>query len=313
MNDFRSRVLGGTIPADAGLLKAKTPRKRSAATSSEESLERVAVPRAESRTANHRLADRHRLASEAPITARHGRGRYPVKLVNLSGGGAMIEGDFRAELWDRVDLDLAGSDRSGRVECAVRWIRGSRMGLEFAHETRIEADDDTHAALLREVLSRSFADVVQDAIAEAESTVEALEAELTANPPSRRKEHRHPLVWSGEVLFQHDRHPVRLRNISSTGALVESSTSFPVGAELYLDIDQADALFAMVSWARGDQFGLAFCQPFNLSRLAAVKPQVAPSGWAKPDYLRDEGADSSPWAAEWGRLTLKELNRTLRR
>ncbi|MCW3798752.1 PilZ domain-containing protein [Sphingomonas sp. BN140010] len=313
MNDFRSRVLGGTTPANAGLLKAKTPRQPTTPQCGEESLERVAVPRAASRIANHRFADRHRLGSEAPVTARHGRGKYQVKLVNLSGGGAMIDGAFKPELWDRVDLDLAGSDRSGRVECAVRWIRGSRMGLEFAHETRIEADDDTRAALLREVLSRSFADVVEDTIAQAESTVEALEAELTSAPQSRRREPRHPLIWSGEVLFQHDRHPVRLRNISSTGALVESGTSFPVGAELYLDIDQAEALFAVVSWAHGDQYGLAFRQPFNLSRLAAVKPQVAPSRWAKPDYLRDEGSDNSPWAAEWGRLTLKELNKTLRR
>jgi len=313
MNDFRSRILGGAPASDDGLLKTKTPRKRSAPISGEESLERVAVPRTEARTVNHRYADRHRLASEAPVTARHGRGKHSVKLVNLSGGGAMIDGDFRPELWDRVDLDLAGSDRSGRVECAVRWIRGNRMGLEFAHETRIEADDDTRAALLREVLSRSFSDVVQDTIVEAESTVEALEAELTAAPQSRRKELRHPLIWGGEVLFQHDRHPVRLRNISSTGGLVESSTSFPVGAEVYLDLDQADALFAVVSWAHGDQFGLAFRQPFNLARLATVKPQVAPSRWVKPDYLRDESSDSSPWAAEWGRLTLDELNKTLRR
>lgn len=313
MNDFRSKVLGGTASADDRLLKTKAPRKRASPAAREESLERVTVPRTGSRTVNHRFADRHRLANEAPTSARHGRNKYPVKLVNLSGGGAMIDGDFRPELWDRVELELAGSDRSGRVECAVRWIRGNRMGLEFAHETRIEADDDTRAALLREVLARSFADVVQDTIAQAESAVEALEAELAAAPPSRRGELRHPLIWSGEVLFQHDRHPVRLRNVSSTGALVESATSFPVGAEVYLDLDQAEALFAVISWAHGDQFGLAFRQPFNLNRLAAVKPQVAPSRWAKPDYLRDEGTESSPWAAEWGRLSVKELSKRLRR
>src|SRR3712207_523432 len=112
MNDFRSKVLGGTAKADDRLLKTKTPRKRTAPLAGEESMERVTVPRTEPRTANHRFADRHRLANEAPITARHGRTKHPVKLVNLSGGGAMIDADFRPELWDRVELELAGSDRS---------------------------------------------------------------------------------------------------------------------------------------------------------------------------------------------------------
>ena len=312
MNNFRSRISREGEPETGDLLKTKRSNRKPRAERAElESFSELVIAREQARIANHRLDDRHRLANQATVIARHRRARHKVQLVNLSGGGAMIEADFRPDLWDRVDLDLADGDRVGRLECAVRWIRASRIGLEFAHETRIEADGDTRAALLREVLARSFSDVVQATITEAESVAEALDIELRT--AEQRDNPRHPLIWNGEVLFQHDSHPVRLRNISASGALVESRSGFPVGAEVYLDLDQGGALFAHVSWSHGDQFGLAFRQPFDLARLAAVKPQVAPSRWAQPDYLRDGSPDSSPWASEWGRLTLGELNRTLRR
>ena len=77
-------------------------------------------------------------------------------LINLSGGGAMIEADLKPRLWDRIDLYLgAGSP----IECAVRWLRNGRIGLEFAHETQIECDEAKRDALLLEVIRRSFPDL----------------------------------------------------------------------------------------------------------------------------------------------------------
>jgi hypothetical protein len=309
MNDFRSRVLSGQEPG-ANLLKAKSRRKAAELPppEGEESLDGLVIPREEVRAANHRFVDRHRLAVEAPVAARHKRRKHQVSIVNLSGGGAMIEAEFKPKLWDRVDLDLAGKDPSGRIETAVRWIKGKRIGLEFAHETRIDADDDTQAALLRAVLEQSFSEVILQAAAEPATQLEEPAAE-----PSRRSELRHPLIWTGEVHFNHDSHSIRLRNISARGALIESARSFPVGAEVFLDLGEAGMHFAHVSWAQGDQFGVAFTRKFDLSKLAAVKPQLAPDQWAKPAYLRDESRESSPWASQWGRLSLKELHKTLGR
>jgi hypothetical protein len=48
-------------------------------------------------------------------------------------------------------------------------------------------------------------------------------------------------------------------------------------------------------------------------RLAKQRPQLTPGRWAKPDYLKDGSPDTSPWASEWGRLTIPELHRTLKR
>ena len=84
-------------------------------------------------------------------------------------------------------------------------------------------------------------------------------AEIVAN--ARRGEPRHPLSWSGTVHFSHDSQPVRLRNISPHGALIESPLAYPIGAELYLDLEEAGSLFATVSWSlqASPHHGRIFC------------------------------------------------------
>ena len=79
-----------------------------------------------------------------------------VDLINLSGGGAMIEADLNPRLWDRIDLYLGGGNP---IECAVRWLRNGRIGLEFAHETQIDCSPEERDALLLEVIRRSFPDI----------------------------------------------------------------------------------------------------------------------------------------------------------
>lgn len=319
MNDFRSKILGGEASGPS-LLGSKAPRRPR---EQGDALGGDLIPREASRSANHRDADRHRLHGDESVCVRWRRKRFDVKLINLSGGGAMIEVPFTPEMWDRMEIDLGRGDRSGRIECAVRWIRGNRVGLEFAHETRIDADPEARAGLLREVIARCFSDVVLEAeVAQPSPTGEATAAETEIDDPqveagpvddSRRAKARHPLIWSGTVHWDHDSHPVRLRNVSETGALVESATRFPEGAELFMELGEAGSVFARVSWSRGDQTGLEFQTQFDIARLAAAKPKLAPGRWAKPEYLRDESPDSSPWASQWGRLSLSELHKTLGR
>lgn len=319
MNDFRNRIQSIDDPA-AHLFKAKQSRDgRSAPAAEDENLREVVIPREEVRAADHRFEDRHRLAREAPIAIRHKRKKHVVSLVNLSGGGAMIETDAPVKLWDKVGLELAGGDPRGKVECAVRWIKGGRVGLEFAHETHIQADPATCEALLREVLDKSFADVVANPapppVAEQAADPEAVLApELPERDEARRDELRHPMIWHGQIHFDYDSHKVRLRNISSSGALIESNAAFPLGAEVMLDLGEgAGHVFAKISWSHGDQHGLAFTTTFDLARLSAAKPQVATDGFLKPDYLKDDDRQSSPWASQWGRLSVAQLKKTLGR
>ena len=113
MNRFRSTILSGMgFKSEDPLVHDKDVRGAES-----DDLSSVEVPRSETRTANHRDDDRHRLAEEH-AAVRHDGNEYEIDLVNLSGGGAMIRGDFDARLWDRVDLILA---EGAEIECAVRW------------------------------------------------------------------------------------------------------------------------------------------------------------------------------------------------
>lgn len=297
MNEFRSRLFGKQGEPES-LLPVKTPK----GSNGESGLRTIAVQRSESRTSDTRGADRHRLP-DLVITATHMGRTHDAQLVNLSGGGAMISADFEPMLWDRVDLHLM---ESATVECVVQWVRDNRIGLEFAQETRIDCSPEERTALLREVLTRSFPEVAHT-LPEPEAIEEPREVPAPQGE-HKRTEPRHPLVWSGVVHFNHTSTPVRLRNISTNGALIECHDGVPEGAELLLDLGEAGSLFATVSWAVGDQVGLAFQQPFDMQLLALSRPEVATSRWEAPDYLKDK---SRPKADPWNRLSVSELSSEL--
>jgi hypothetical protein len=303
MNKFRSAILSGNG------LHPKNPlvREKNARGASEDDLSSVEVPRSESRSANHRDDDRHRLEHEV-ARARFDGEEHEVDLINLSGGGAMIRADFAPRLWERVDLILADG---AEIECAVRWIRHDRLGLEFAHETRIDCDPEARDALLLEVIHRSFPDV---ALAPRGEEVSPLPVEAAENgeddeatAASRRTERRHPLVWMGEVYFAHNNERVRLRNISQHGALIESPIQYPLGAEVLLDLGDAGQHFAIVSWTCGDKAGLKFSNEFDLKLLGNAKPEIAPHLMIRPGPGLQTSDIDNPWADGWKRQSLDEL------
>ena len=291
--NIRAKIFGGKDEAEPSpLVSAKKPRGAKA-----DALHSIAVSREESRRGDTRDGDRHRLPHEQ-VRVSHDGASHEVQLINLSGGGAMVEGDFAPKLWDRVDLHL-GDD--GVIECAVRWLRDDRVGLEFAHETRIECSADEQASLLRETINRSFPDIEFEVSGDGPAPAPNTDAE------EGRRERRHPLIWSGVVHHDYQSTPVRLRNISCTGALIECEEPLRVDAEPLLDLGEAGTIFATVTWRVGDQAGLKFHQAFDLAQLSRSKPQVAPSKWNAPAYLNSEPAADTPW----GRMSLGELREEL--
>ena len=285
-NGFRATLRDGRRP----LVVADKHAKANAAA---KGLAAVLVPRAENRRTNQRTGDRHRLSDEQAIVRRNGK-RHVVDLINLSHGGAMISGKFRAKLWDRVDLVLGETKEvANEVECAVRWIRGDRFGLEFAHETRIDCDSKTLDGLLLQVIQHSFPDV----------EIQPPPATPSETPDHQRGEIRHPMIWNGVLRHNADWENVRLRNISRLGAMIECPVTLAVGAAVKLELHAVGRLAATVTWSRGNHTGLAFDEPFDVRTLARSRPEIA---------ARQGSADNqSPWAEEWSRLSVGELRETL--
>jgi len=301
-NSFRAAVLNGVKP-DL-VVSEKSPRLDH----STDDLDRGIVPRSETRRGNHRGGDRHRLSNETAL-ARYEGEDHRVELVNLSAGGAMIRADFEPRLWDMVELELAEGQV---VECAVRWLKNGLVGLEFAHETRIDCAPETRARLLLDVISRSFPDASLT-IAEPEGEDQASEVEAGEESDcGKRLDKRHPLIWNGEIHDINGSNPVRLRNISTGGALVDVAIDYAVGSEVLLDLGEAGQFFAFVTWAHGDQVGLKFKEPFDIECLAKSRPEVAPTRWVKPSFLDlRETDDLSPWHSKWSRSSLSEIRTEL--
>ena len=303
MNKFRSAILSGNG------LHPKNPlvSEKDARGAEEDDLSSVEVPRSETRSANHRDDDRHRLEQEI-ARARFDGEEHDVDLINLSGGGAMIRADFEPRLWERVDLILA---EGAEIECAVRWIRHDRVGLEFAHETRIDCAPEERDALLLEIIHRSFPDVAlaprEDRAIAQQRKAENAGDDDDAIANSRRTERRHPLVWMGEVFFAHNNEKVRLRNVSENGALIESPTQYPVGVEVMLDLGDAGQHFATVSWTCGDKAGLKFNNTFDLKLLGNAKPEIAPHLMIRPGPGLQSSDIDNPWADGWKRQSLDDL------
>lgn len=286
MNSFRNSITNGHA-ASGPVMPAKKSRGGDGDRPSG-----LQIPRSETRTHNHR--GEHRELSAEEVRVRVGRRSIVADLLNLSGGGAMIRTNVPLTLWKQVHLELG---EGGSVECVVRWIREDRYGLEFAHETQVGGDASKRDAMLLETIERNFPEVAS----------EAGDGDVQGAGAQRRAGLRHPLIWSGEIHYDHESTRVRLRNVSGTGALVDSLKAIPEGAEILLDLGGAGQHFATVTWSRGDQLGLRFQRPFDISCLAQARPEVAPQKWVRPDYLNAGQDKDSPWAEPWKRLSLGQL------
>jgi hypothetical protein len=71
-------------------------------------------------------------------------------------------------------------------------------------------------------------------------------------------------------------HPVCLRNISQTGALVEAEAGFALGAQVTFRRSFA-VLPARIVWARAGRFGLLFERPISAEDVTALSRRIVAS------------------------------------
>ena len=90
------------------------------------------IPRSEGRTIEERSEIRSPSISSTAVLEFRGR-KHVVRLVNVSGSGAMVVFPHTPNIGERLPLQIL--DR-GAVTAQVRWVRDGRIGLSFAGPRR---------------------------------------------------------------------------------------------------------------------------------------------------------------------------------
>ena len=281
MHEIRSSILGGSEkPATPVASKSKTPGEAGGLSG----LTRIAIKRQETRVTNQRAEDRMRnVVEETTIVFR--RRKVQARVVNVSSRGAMIEADVDARIGEKIDIQFT---EKNRTKCIVRWLREGRIGIEFQNET---------------IFWDSAAPGTPIFHYENERPEGGTPREVLDRQPRQTLLRSGTLYWSGISI------PVRLRNISSTGARLESDQEIRAGCEVELDLGEAGFQFAEVRWAKDGQVGLRFATDFDLDSLSPKEaaPASPATDMLKPAYLETETRPDSPWAARFERLTLQDL------
>jgi hypothetical protein len=86
------------------------------------------IPRHAKRTIDERAELRHAAVSGTAVLEFRER-KHVVRLVNVSGSGAMVIFPHAPNIGERLLLQLL--DR-GSVSAQVRWVKDGRIGLSFA-------------------------------------------------------------------------------------------------------------------------------------------------------------------------------------
>jgi hypothetical protein len=294
--NIRKQIYGEGGLEQSPLVTIKKPKGAKA-----DALHSIAVSRQESRRGDTRSGDRYRLVGEC-VRVTHDGSTYDGRLINVCASGAMISAEFEPLPWDRAKLHL-NAERP--IASRVLWIRHGQIGLEFDHRIELDCSDSKQATLLRQVITRHFPDAQFEAPLKAEQQGPAFGSE------DQRLARRTPLLRLGTVHYDYESTPVRLRNISTAGATIETSTALVPGAEPLLDLGEAGSIFAIVVWTSADQVGLRFNQPFDLSQLPKARSQAGPANWEPPAHLRTSGQRESGADEQWKQIPLNEFNKDL--
>jgi hypothetical protein len=252
MHDIRSSIVSGEgMHSASPLIRKKAKSSGKAGGHPEEgaaSLMMVPIPRFESRSSNHRSEDRQpNVVESAILTVRETL--QDVRVANVSPGGAMVTTAVELFIGEPVEITFTDCDR---LRASVRWIKDGKAGVEFDQQTDIIA-----SAPVREAISRPFLALVKDG---------------SEDGQRRARPARVGLVWNGELEVEGTQPTVRLRNISSGGAMLDCEQEIAVGSAACLDLSDAGRIEAEIRWCRGGQVGIRFNESFDLQRLSRARP-----------------------------------------
>ena len=244
-------------------------------------------------------------AGEQVLARLHGLG-VRLALDNFGTGRSGL-GHLRTAPLDKIKIDrsfVRGAAEPGSRDAAIIRavvVLAESLGIDTTAEG---AETLEELALIRrlgcsQVQGFLFAQPMPaaEACALAARSRPPAEAAAFSRPP------RHRLIRTGTLAVDGDTLPVRLRNISAGGAMVECDRPVPVATRVDLDLDEAGRLEAEIRWSEGGRLGMRFAAPFTLSRLARSAGVRAIPRVLKPAYL------DAPAAAKPGRSPLVRKKR----
>jgi diguanylate cyclase (GGDEF)-like protein len=246
-------------------------------------------------------------AGEEVLARLHGLG-VRLALDNFGTGRSGL-GHLRTAPLDKIKIDqsfVRGAGKAGSRNAAIVRaivVLAESLGIDTTAEG-VETLEEL--ALIRRLgcsQVQGFLFAKPGPAAEARALAAAsrpvAEAAAFSRPP------RHRLIRTGTLDVNGDTLPVRLRNISAGGAMVECERSVPADTSVRLDLDEAGQLDAEVRWSARGQLGMRFAKPFTLSRLARRAALPAAGKMLTPTYL-DAPQAAAPAKPEHSPLVRKK-------
>jgi len=207
------------------------------------------------------------------------------------GTGYSSLGYLKKAPFDKIKIDqsfvrgAASASATNRNAAIIRAIvtLAETLSMDTCAEG-VETHDDLQ--LIRELGVSMVQGYIFGKPAPAETARElANSATVQADGFQCSREARHRLMRRAVTLINGATVEVKLRNISSMGALVDCDTPVAPGTELAIDIVGVGPVRGIVRWAQSGRFGVQFDHQFDLARLAPKKEQRQSVRMLTPSYL----------------------------
>ncbi len=220
-----------------------------------------------------------------------------AKLKNLGvrlalddfGTGYSSLGYLKKAPFDKIKIDQSfvrgAASTTNRNAAIIRAIvtLAETLGMDTCAEG-VETHDDLQ--LIRELGVSMVQGYIFGRPAEGETARElANRVTVEADGYQCIREPRHRLMRRALTCIDDEMLEVKLRNISSMGALVDCPLAVAPGLQLTIDIVGVGPILGVVRWAQSGKFGIQFGEEFDLTRLAPKKERRNEPTMLRPWYV----------------------------
>ena len=205
------------------------------------------------------------------------------------GTGYSSLGYLKKAPFDKIKIDQSfvrgASSTTNRNAAIIRAIvtLADTLGMDTCAEG-VETHDDLQ--LIRELGVSMVQGYIFGRPGPAEAARElANSASVEADGYQCIREPRHRLMRRAITCIDGETVEVKLRNISSMGALVDCPIAVAPGDAVIIDIVGVGPVQGVVRWAQSGKFGLQFGDQFDLARLAPKKERREEPTMLRPWYV----------------------------